>query len=62
MTPHALDKLERRARQSLRRATSKALKATTERAEKRGLRREHNARKALRRMEFDAFQWGSPAD
>lgn len=53
------DKLERRIRKALRRATSASLKATSERAMKRHVRRQSEARKALIRMDFDAFRFGA---
>lgn len=53
------DKLARRIRKSLKRATAARLSATTERAQKRHERRAAEARKALSRLDKDGFAWGA---
>lgn len=58
MQRQTLDKLTQRARKSLKRATRAALDATTERAMKRHERRACEARKAMRRLTYDAFHYG----
>lgn len=61
MTPQTLDKIARRARQSLRRATRQALDATTEKARKRHERRASTASKTLADLGFDARRIGAEA-
>lgn len=61
MTPQTLDKIARRARKVLRRATTQTLAATTEKARKRHERRASNATKTLASLGYDARRIGSEA-
>lgn len=52
------DKLARRIRKALRRATAASLAATTESARKRHDRRAAEARKSLQRLDYNAARIG----